>query len=59
MEQLNFKAKNYKDLLTDQPFTRQDVITIQNPSNVDKFNLSTFFHIKNKHRLGDDGKVLP
>ena len=22
VEQLNFKAKNFKDLLTDQPFTR-------------------------------------
>lgn len=29
MEQLNLKAKNFKDLLTDEPFTRKDIITIQ------------------------------
>ncbi|KAJ7382116.1 RING-type E3 ubiquitin-protein ligase ppil2 [Desmophyllum pertusum] len=30
VEQLNLKAKNFKDLLTDEPFTRKDIITIQN-----------------------------
>ena len=29
VEQLNIKAKSYKDLLTDEPFTRQDIITLQ------------------------------
>lgn len=29
VEQLNFKTKNLKDLLTDEPFTRKDIITIQ------------------------------
>ena len=29
MEQLNLKPKNFKDLLTDEPFTRKDIITIQ------------------------------
>ncbi len=29
MEQLNIKTKSYKDLLTDEPFTRQDLITLQ------------------------------
>lgn len=56
VEQLNFKTKSYKDLLTDQAFVRKDVITIQDPQNVDKFNLSKFFHIKNCHRLVEDGR---
>ena len=29
VEQLNLKTKNFKDLLTDEPFTRNDIITIQ------------------------------
>lgn len=29
VEQLNVKPKNFKDLLTDEPFTRKDIITIQ------------------------------
>lgn len=29
MEQLNIKAKNFRDLLTDEPFSRQDLITLQ------------------------------
>lgn len=29
IEQLNLKTKNFKDLLTDEPFTRNDIITIQ------------------------------
>jgi hypothetical protein len=29
VEELNAKAKNWKDLLTGEPFTRKDIITIQ------------------------------
>ena len=29
MERLNFKTNNYRDLLSDEPFARMDVITIQ------------------------------
>jgi peptidyl-prolyl cis-trans isomerase-like protein 2 len=29
IEELNVKPKNWKDLLTDQPFTKADLITIQ------------------------------
>ena len=29
IEQLNVKPKNFKDLLTDEPFKRSDMITIQ------------------------------
>lgn len=47
VEQLNLKAKNFKDLLTDEPFTRKDLITIQDPTCLDKFNLANFHHLKN------------
>lgn len=29
IERLNFKAKHFKDLINDEPFTRADVIPIQ------------------------------
>uniref|UniRef100_A0A8C9U842 RING-type E3 ubiquitin-protein ligase PPIL2 n=2 Tax=Scleropages formosus TaxID=113540 RepID=A0A8C9U842_SCLFO len=53
VEQLNFKPKNFKDLLTDEAFTRQDIITLQDPTNLDKFNVSDFFHVKNNMKVPD------
>lgn len=34
LDELCFKPKNWKDLLTDEPFTRKDVIVIQDPLNL-------------------------
>lgn len=56
VEQLNIKTKNWRDLINDEPFTRGDLITIQDPTNVSKFNLSSFHHIKNNLRVEDAGK---
>ncbi|KAM6339517.1 RING-type E3 ubiquitin-protein ligase PPIL2 isoform 7-T8 [Alca torda] len=53
VEQLNIKPKSYKDLLTDEPFTRQDIVTLQDPTNLDKFNVSNFFHVKNNIKVID------
>uniref|UniRef100_UPI00398F773D RING-type E3 ubiquitin-protein ligase PPIL2 isoform X2 n=1 Tax=Pristiophorus japonicus TaxID=55135 RepID=UPI00398F773D len=53
VEQLNIKTKSYKDLLNDESFNRQDIITLQDPSNVDKFNVSNFFHVKNDLKVPD------
>lgn len=58
MEQLNIKSKSWKDLLTDEPFERKDLIELQNPANVDKFNLSTFHHLKNNLKVEDPGNCL-
>ncbi len=56
IEELNIKPKNWKDLLTDEPFQRKDLIVIQDPQNYSKFNLNNFHHIKNNLRLDDEGK---
>uniref|UniRef100_A0A7N6A1C2 RING-type E3 ubiquitin transferase n=1 Tax=Anabas testudineus TaxID=64144 RepID=A0A7N6A1C2_ANATE len=53
VEQLNIKTKSFKDLLTDEPFTRKDIITLQDPTNLDKFNVSEFFHVKNNLKVLD------
>jgi len=46
IEELNIKTKNFKDLLNDEPFTRSDIIILQDPRNMTKFNLSNFHHVK-------------
>jgi len=51
IEQLNIKTKNWKDLINDKPFTRKDMITIQDPSKLEKFDISKFHHIKHKLRV--------
>ena len=34
VEELNIKPKFWKDLLTDEPFTRKDIIHLQDPLNL-------------------------
>lgn len=46
VEQLNLKANFFKDLLNDEPFVKKDIITIQDPSNLNKFNINSFFYLK-------------
>ncbi|MCL4138148.1 UNVERIFIED_CONTAM: hypothetical protein GTU68_022251, partial [Idotea baltica] len=57
VDQLNIKAKNWRDLLTDESFTRADIITIQCSDNLDKFNISLFHHIKNELKIEDEELV--
>ncbi|XP_063709746.1 RING-type E3 ubiquitin-protein ligase PPIL2 [Culicoides brevitarsis] len=58
IEQLNIKAKNWKDLVDDTPFTRKDLITIQDQSNLEKFNITTFYHIKKKLKVETEAEML-
>lgn len=57
VEQLNIKGKNYKDLINDTPFVRSDIITIQDPNNLGKFNISNFHHIKNNLRVETEEEI--
>lgn len=54
IEELNIKTKNWKDLLTDEPFLRKDIIEIQDPKNHSKFNLNSFHHLKNGLKVDND-----
>ncbi|XP_071445921.1 RING-type E3 ubiquitin-protein ligase PPIL2 [Hetaerina americana] len=54
VEQLNIKVKNWKDLLTDEAFERKDLIVLQDPNNIEKFNLSSFHHLKNNLKVEDE-----
>jgi len=46
VERLNIKPGNWKDLISGEDFVRKDLITIQDPLDLKKFNLSKFFHLK-------------
>lgn len=53
IEELNLKPKNFKDLLNSEPFIRKDIITLQDPSKLEKFNISKFYHIINNVKVLD------
>ncbi|KAJ9564264.1 hypothetical protein OSB04_000230 [Centaurea solstitialis] len=54
IKELNLKTKNWKELLTDEPFKREDIITIQNPNTLDGKALVDFDHVKKSLKLDDE-----
>ena len=46
VEKLNIKAKMWRDLVSDEAFTRKDMIVLQDPQNVESRNLSSFKYLK-------------
>lgn len=46
IERLNIKAKNWKDLVSDEDFSRKDIITLQDPQNIASRDMSAFKYIK-------------
>lgn len=46
IERMNIKAKMWKDLVDDEPFTRADIITLQDPQNAASRNLEQFKYFK-------------
>jgi peptidyl-prolyl cis-trans isomerase-like 2 len=46
VERLNIKTKMWKDLVDDREFGRADIITLQDPQNIESRNLSQFKFLK-------------
>ena len=46
VERLNIKAKNLRDLVSDIEFSRKDIITLQDPQNLQSRDLSSFKYIQ-------------
>ncbi|KAK1962922.1 cyclophilin type peptidyl-prolyl cis-trans isomerase/CLD [Colletotrichum sublineola] len=46
VERMNIKAKNWRDLVDDEEFTRADIITLQDPQNAASRDLSQFKFLK-------------
>lgn len=74
VERLNIKGKLWRDLVTDEEFSRKDIITLQDPQNIESRNLSSFNYLKegetgileeqqpsrsvNANALGSSAKIL-
>ncbi|CAI5508430.1 unnamed protein product, partial [Closterium sp. Naga37s-1] len=56
IKELNVKPKNWNELLTDEPFTRADIITIQDPNNLDANVLTEFDHVKQNLAAPKEGE---
>lgn len=54
IKELNIKTKNWKELLTEEPFAKEDLITIQNPNNLDTKVLVDFDHVKKSLKVDDE-----
>ncbi|KAF1962053.1 hypothetical protein CC80DRAFT_499490 [Byssothecium circinans] len=71
VERLNIKAKNWRDLVSDEEFTRKDIITLQDPQNIESRDYNSYKHIRdgetvvpesessiNTEALGNAGKIM-
>ncbi|KAL6498205.1 hypothetical protein OROGR_028602 [Orobanche gracilis] len=54
INELNIKTKNWKELLTDEPFSKEDIIPIQNPNALDRKVLVDFDHVKKNLKIDDE-----
>ncbi|KAJ3247493.1 Peptidyl-prolyl cis-trans isomerase cyp8 [Chytriomyces hyalinus] len=48
IDELIIKPKSWRDLMTDEPFKRKDLITIQDPHNITNRNISDFHYKVNE-----------
>lgn len=46
LERLNFKPKMWKDLVSDEEFTKKDLIVLQDPQNLEARDLNSFKYLK-------------
>lgn len=51
VNELNIRTKNFTDLLSGEPFKRKDIITIQDPHQPEKNNISNFYHVRSGDSL--------
>ncbi|KAJ3055105.1 RING-type E3 ubiquitin-protein ligase ppil2 [Rhizophlyctis rosea] len=57
VQRLNIKQKSWRDLMTDEEFNRSDIITIQDPHNLESRNITAFHYVKNDMSTEDDEKA--
>jgi peptidyl-prolyl cis-trans isomerase-like 2 len=46
VEQLNLKAKSMRDLVSDEEFTRADLVILQDPMDLEKQNIAEFKNLQ-------------
>jgi len=52
LERLNFKPKMWKDLVSDEDFTKKDLIVLQDPQNLESRDLNSFKYLKDGEDAG-------
>lgn len=59
VRELNLKCNNMTDLMTGVPFSKSDIVTIQDPSDTSRRNVNSFHHIKfgTKVEKGDESNI--
>lgn len=55
VKELNIKTNNYKDLLTNEDFKKEDIITLQKPNQLKETN--TFYHVINNRDISTQPHV--
>ena len=56
IERLNIKPKMWRDLVSDEPFGRKDMVTLQDPQHLEGRNLSSFQHLQDGNAGRDGGQ---
>jgi len=54
VKELNITPKYWKDLISGEPFTKKDIITLQDPNNLEKRNTANFFFVQKGLTVADD-----
>lgn len=58
LQLLAIKSKSWRDLVTDEPFQRSDIITIQNPNNLKARLLEDYDYLKNEKKVGGESSYM-
>lgn len=53
LQLLAIKTKSMRDLITEEPFTRKDIVTIQDPENLAGRNLREYDYVKSDKKVQD------
>ncbi|KAI0985013.1 hypothetical protein GJ496_001092 [Pomphorhynchus laevis] len=60
VEVLNFKCENFVDLLSEVPFNgKSDVIKLQDPVNIERLDISKFYHVRYSMKTSDEDPSKP
>lgn len=57
IKELCLKPKNLHDLITDEPFTKKDIIHLQDPNNISGKNIAEFDHVKHGRHIEDESEI--
>ena len=56
LQLLAIKSKTWRDLVNDEPFTRKDIITIQDPENLGARDLREYDYVKKDKKVEGESR---